>query len=170
MKFDTLKINELASIKLLAVSPPTSPVLSTLLCLNLYSASRAVIKAYGPLLAELGLTYPQFLVMMALWEAQTLKVSQLASQLALDSGTLSPLLKRLEAAGLVTRTRSRKDEREVEIALTDAGRALQRQAPAVCSAMGGIFGLSGDEIAKLQTTLRAIQQRMESSLSEAPGD
>lgn len=131
-----------------------------LLCLDLYAASRAVIKAYTPMLSQLELTYPQYLVMRSLWASAPLTVSQLSERLSLDSGTLSPLLKRLEAAGLVTRTRNREDEREVAIGLTRAGAALRAKADDVCSGIGELFGLSAKEIAQLQRTLHAIEQRM----------
>ncbi len=150
-----------------ATSPPCS--LQRLLCLDLYAASRAVIKAYGPLLAKMELTYPQYLVMLALWQQAPLTVSQLAAHLSLDSGTLSPLLKRLEAAGLVSRTRSRKDERAVAIGLTEKGRALESQASGVCGKIGEVFGLPGAEIAQLQGTLRGIEARMEKALDEGLG-
>src|SRR4051794_11843805 len=102
--------------------------LSELLCFDLYASSRAVTRAYGPLLATLGLTYPQYLVMIALWEKQPLSVKDLAERLSLDSGTLSPLLKRLQAARLVRRERSAEDERAVIVSLTDKGDALRSQA------------------------------------------
>ncbi|HEY3665739.1 MAG TPA: MarR family transcriptional regulator [Polyangiaceae bacterium] len=135
-------------------------LLSDLLCFDLYAASRAVTKAYGPLLADLDLTYPQYLVMIALWQSQPLGVKELAQRLSLDSGTLSPLLKRLESAGLVTRTRSSDDEREVSIGLTAKGRALQSKAAVVCAAMTRTFGMSHEEIRQLQSTLRQIRARM----------
>jgi MarR family transcriptional regulator, organic hydroperoxide resistance regulator len=140
--------------------------LQRFLCLDLYAASRAVIKAYGPLLSELELTYPQYLVMLALWQREPLTVSQLSEHLSLDSGTLSPLLKRLEAAGLVSRHRSEEDERSVEIHLTKAGRSLKTRADGVCSKIGDIFGLSEAELHKLQATLRRIEDRMEASLAQ----
>lgn len=145
----------------MSVRPKVS--LDNLLCLDLYAVSRGVIKAYGPLLADLNLTYPQFLVMMALWEKEPRGVKDLSAQLSLDSGTLSPLLKRLEAAGLLVRTRSRVDEREVLIALTDAGRALQEKSPAVVEGIGCLFGMPLEEMKRLQQTLRAIARRMETS-------
>jgi DNA-binding MarR family transcriptional regulator len=135
--------------------------LENLLCLDLYAASRGVIKAYGPLLAELGLTYPQYLVLMALWDKEPLAVKDLAQLLSLDSGTLSPLLKRLEAAGLVVRTRSKIDERGVLIALTDQGRALEAKNGRVSEEIICLFGMSFDQVKSLQGTLRGITQRME---------
>ena len=123
------------------------------------------MKAYTPLLEPLGLTYPQYLAMVALWESEPLKVNELAERLSLDSGTLSPLLKRLEAAGLVERSRSVKDERSVEIALTAAGRNLQKKAPEVVSRISDLFGLKTEDMRRLQKTLRSIGERMEESLA-----
>src|SRR3954462_5510942 len=105
------------------------------LCFALYSASLAMTKLYKPLLDELGLTYPQYLVMLVLWERDGLTVSQLGERLALDSGTLTPLLKRLEAAELVQRLRDATDERRVLLQLTAAGRALKTRAMTVPKAL-----------------------------------
>ena len=106
--------------------------LDSQLCFKLYAASRAVIRGYKPMLDQLGLTYPQYLVMLVLWEWQaepieTPTVKALGERLALDSGTLTPLLKRLEVLGLVSRRRSNADEREVHLGLTLAGLALREQ-------------------------------------------
>lgn len=139
--------------------------LESFLCLDLYAASRAVMKAYTPLLAPLGLTYPQYLVMVALWQEDGQQVNALARQLSLDSGTLSPLLKRLEAAGLVERSRDTEDERAVKVKLTPPGRALQQQAPEVAGRIGDLFGMSWEEIQRLKTTLRTIGHRMEAGTS-----
>ena len=103
------------------------------LCFALYSASRAVTRLYRPLLEALGLTYPQYLVMLVLWERGTVTVKELGQALDLDSGTLSPLLKRLEANGVVARVRSAADERSVLIAPTEAGAALREQATSSAS-------------------------------------
>lgn len=98
------------------------------ICLPLYAASRAVTRRYGELLGEVGLTYPQYLCLLALWEADgPLGVGELGTLLHLDSGTLTPLLKRMESAGLVTRTRDTADERRVQVSTTDAGRALRER-------------------------------------------
>ena len=112
---------------LLASSPPAL-LLSNQLCFALYSASLAMTKLYKPLLAQLGLTYPQYLVMLVLWEQDGVTVSQLGERLFLDSGTLTPLLKRLEASGLLARERDVQDERRVRITLTAPGRALRLEA------------------------------------------
>src|SRR5689334_10034297 len=98
------------------------------LCFALYSASLAMTKLYKPLLDELGLTYPQYLAMLVLWERDGLTVSDIGERLSLDSGTLTPLLKRLETSGLVTRIRDVQDERRVHITLTAAGRRMKQRA------------------------------------------
>jgi MarR family transcriptional regulator, organic hydroperoxide resistance regulator len=101
------------------------------LCFALYSASRAVTAVYRPLLDELGITYPQYLVLLVLWEERQCSVGHLGNRLHLDSGTLSPLLKRLEAAGLVVRRRASDDERRVEVSLTQASRDLEERAACI---------------------------------------
>lgn len=108
-------------------SPPAL-LLDNQLCFALYSASLAMTKLYQPLLAALGLTYPQYLVMLVLWQQDNTTVSALGERLFLDSGTLTPLLKRLEASGLLARLRDAQDERRVRITLTPQGRALRAQA------------------------------------------
>lgn len=114
-------------------SPQPNPalLLDNQLCFALYSTSLAMTKLYKPLLDALGLTYPQYLVMLVLWEQDDVSVSDLGERLFLDSGTLTPLLKRMEAAGLLVRTRSRQDERRVQISLTAAGRKLKTPAAKV---------------------------------------
>ena len=108
------------------------------LCFLLYAATRAVTQAYVPLLAPLGLTYPQYLVMLVLWEEDGVPLGRIGERLQLDSGTLTPLIKRMEAAGLVVRERSREDERVLNVSLTEAGRRLRARAAGVpqcrCSA------------------------------------
>lgn len=130
---------------------PVGPRLDDLLCFSLYSASRAVTRAYGPVLADLGLTYPQWVTMVALWEADgPLSVGELGRRLHLDSGTLTPLLKRLEALGFVTRTRDVADERRVLVAVTDAGTALRRDACDVPVRIAQAFGGDLAEIARIK--------------------
>jgi DNA-binding MarR family transcriptional regulator len=106
-------------------------LLDNQLCFALYSASLAMTKAYRPLLARIGLTYPQYVVMLALWECDGLSIGELGDRVALDSGTLTPLLKRMQTLGLVERTRSAADERLVLVTLTRAGRDLAPHAAAV---------------------------------------
>ncbi|MCB6182500.1 MarR family transcriptional regulator [Leeia sp. TBRC 13508] len=102
--------------------------LDSQLCFRLYAASRALIRSYQPILSELELTYPQYLVMLVLWEKDDLTVKQIGERLALDSGTLTPLLKRLEQSGYVIRQRRAENEREVRILLTSSGRSIKEQA------------------------------------------
>jgi DNA-binding MarR family transcriptional regulator len=109
----------------------TTPLLDNQLCFALYSTGLAMNKVYRKLLRKLDLTYPQYLVMLVLWERDGVSVSDIGARLFLDSATLTPLLKRLEGAGLVARARSQADERQVVISLTDAGRALAHEAAAV---------------------------------------
>ena len=135
----------------------TDPLsLDNQLCFSLYAAAHAIKKAYRPLLEELGLTYPQYLVLIVLWTTDALKVSDIGHRLALDSGTLTPVLKRLEAAGLVTRARRAHDEREVEVSLTDAGRALRERAVGVRCRIVQQLGMNETEIAALRGELDAV--------------
>ena len=116
------------------------PTTDDLLCFALYSTSHAMMRLYRPLLAPLGLTYPQYLVLVALWDRDGRSVGDLGEQVALESNTLTPLLKRMETAGLINRRRGAKDERVVTVHLTDAGRALKDKAAEVTAApMEGPF-------------------------------
>lgn len=130
--------------------------LDSQLCFSLYAAAHAIKKAYRPLLEELGLTYPQYLVLIVLWKTDALKVSAIGSRLSLDSGTLTPVLKRLESAGFVTRARRPQDEREVEISLTEAGRALRERAVGVRCRIVEQLGMRETEIATLRGELNAV--------------
>ena len=134
------------------------------LCFALYSASLAMTKLYKPLLEPLGLTYPQYLVMLVLWEGDGLTVSQVGERLALDSGTLTPLLKRLEAAGLVQRLRDSADERRVLLHLTASGRALKTQAQRVPRSMAAATGCELGELAELTARLQALRSTLAASL------
>lgn len=138
------------------------------LCFALYSASRAMTAAYAPLLDELELTYPQYLVLLVLWEADGQRVSQIGDHLHLDSATLTPLLKRLEARGLIERTRSTTDERVVEVFLTAEGKRLKRRCAEVPLEMFDKSGLSLGELTRLRTTLHEITQRLRGSIAPAP--
>ena len=135
---------------------PASLLIDDQLCFALYAASRAMTGRYRPLLDELDLTYPQYIVMLVLWEEGTITVNQLGRRLQLDSGTLSPLLKRLESAGFVTRRRRVEDERSVEIGLTETGLRLRERAEAVPEALCELVGLSYQERAELIGTLRRL--------------
>ena len=126
------------------------------LCFPLYAAARAVVGKYGPLLKELGLTYTQYIVMMVLWENDGISVSDLGGKLHLDSGTLTPLLKKLENIGYVTRNRSEKDERVVLVSLTDTGRGLKEKAAEVPGEVASCVPLTPEEAAALYGLLYKI--------------
>ena len=130
------------------------------LCFALYSASLAMTKLYKPLLAALGLTYPQYLVMLVLWEQDEVGVSQLGERLYLDSGTLTPLLKRLEGADLLQRTRSQQDERRVLVALTPAGRRLKARALAVPACMVDATACPVPELLTLKRQVQSLRARL----------
>ncbi|NMM05576.1 MarR family transcriptional regulator [Polaromonas sp.] len=130
------------------------------LCFALYSASLAMTRIYKPLLAELGLTYPQYLAMLALWQQDGLMVSELGNRLFLDSGTLTPLLKRLEAAGLITRLRAVQDERRVHITLTAAGRQLKAQAAKIPGCIISATECSLPELMALTSRVQDLRQRL----------
>ena len=123
------------------------------LCFPLYAASREIIRLYRPHLEALDLTYTQYITMMVLWEEREISVKQLGKRLYLDSGTLTPLLKSLEAKGYVTRTRSDSDERVVLVRLTEAGQALQERALSVPEGMRSCVHLSPEEAAVLYKLL-----------------
>jgi MarR family transcriptional regulator, organic hydroperoxide resistance regulator len=138
---------------------PAAPVnpallLSNQLCFALYSTSLAMTKLYKPLLEDLGLTYPQYLVMLVLWEKDDVSVSTLGERLFLDSGTLTPLLKRLASVGLVVRARSKDDERRVQISLTEMGRQLQARAAGI---PGCVVNASQCPVPELMALTRQLQ-------------
>jgi DNA-binding MarR family transcriptional regulator len=134
--------------------------LDSQLCFALYSASLAMTRLYRDLLAELDLTYPQYLVMLVLWEGDRLRVSDIGGRLHLDSATLTPLLKRLEAARLLTRTRSTDDERSVIVALSDDGRAMKARARALPAKVGRATCLTGPQIEVLRNSLDQLRERL----------
>jgi DNA-binding MarR family transcriptional regulator len=154
-------------------SPPTgpdplpadefSPLLDEQLCFGLYTASRAVTGLYRQLLEPLGLTYPQYLVMLVLWEHGAVPVGQLGATLQLDYGTLSPLVKRLEAQGAVHRVRRPEDERSVLVELTEEGAAMQARARSVPNAIGRAMGLTKPEL----RATRDVLERLTASVSAA---
>src|SRR6478672_6400724 len=137
-------------------TPPTATDwlrLDEQICFSLNAASRAFGSVYRVILKDLGITYPQYLVMLVLWEHGDLPVKKLGEHLRLDSGTLSPLLKRLETAGLVRRERSARDERSVEVRLTEEGAALRDQAVQVPRRIVAATGFDVDEIRQLRSRL-----------------
>ena len=133
------------------------------LCFALYSASHAMTRAYQPLLAPLGLTYPQYLVMLVLWEQDGLAVGQIGERLKLDSATLTPLLKRLEAAGHLQRLRDTTDERRLRLQLTPKGRALRAQAAHIPEQLAAGAGCGLDELADLTRRIAALRDRIHSA-------
>jgi len=139
-----------------ARAPAGAGPLTEMICFDLYAASRSLIAAYRPLLEPLGLTYPQYLVMVVLWRQGPSTVRDLVEALRLDYNTISPLLKRLEAQGLLTRRRRVDDERTVEIALTPEGEALEERANDIPFCVGEAIGLEGEDFARLQRLLRSV--------------
>jgi DNA-binding MarR family transcriptional regulator len=139
-------------------------------CFALYSASRVVTALYRPQLERLGLTYPQYLVLLVLWEHGSSTVKDIGAELMLDSGTLSPLLKRMEVAGLVRRERSRRDERSVEVHLTPHGDALRTQAASLPSTVGAASGLSVHELTALRENLVSLTNAVSARLAAQNGD
>ncbi len=137
------------------------------LCYAIYSAALAINRLYKPALDALGLTYPQYLVLLALWEEDRLPVHAIAARLALESSTLTPMLKRLEAAGLVTRRRDARDERQVVIALTDEGRALKERAGCVPLTLAAASGMDVDDLARLNEEVRALRDSLTAPSAEA---
>ncbi|MFH7044080.1 MarR family winged helix-turn-helix transcriptional regulator [Paucibacter sp. JuS9] len=135
------------------------------LCFALYSSSLAMTKLYKPLLEPLGLTYPQYLVMLVLWEQDGISVSTLGQRLSLDSGTLTPLLKRLEAAGLIKRQRASDDERRVEIFLNPEGQALKRQAQDIPPQLACASACSLEELSSLTRRLHELRKQLSDAVA-----
>lgn len=135
-------------------------------CFALYAASRAVTDLYRPMLAELDLTYPQYLVLLVLWERDGQSVKQIGEALQLDYGTVSPVLKRLEAGGLLTRSRRAADERSVTVALTASGTALRARAERIPQRIGCATGLDHEGRRALIRTLRELTASVRSAAPE----
>ena len=131
------------------------------LCFAVYSASHAFTKAYKPLLAELGVTYPQYLVMLVLWEKRVATVTEIGAALGLDTGTLSPLLKRLEKTGLIRRERSKEDERQVSIHLTAAGLAKREVGTRIGTAVGRATGCDLNSLGQLLQSMKVLRHNLE---------
>ena len=151
-------------------TPPDAGELQRLdhqLCFALYSSSLVMTKLYKPLLGALGLTYPQYLVLLALWQVDAVGVGELGEQLCLDSGTLTPLLKRMEAAGLLARARAVGDERRVIVTLTAAGRALRRKAEGVPMQVAGATGCQLNELSELTARLQSLRFNMAGHVARA---
>jgi MarR family transcriptional regulator, organic hydroperoxide resistance regulator len=144
----------------LKFDPDQALLLDNQLCFALYSTSLAMTKLYKPLLDELGLTYPQYLVMLVLWERDGLMVSELGDRLFLDSGTLTPLLKRMQGAGLIARIRAVEDERRVHVTLTAAGRKLKAKAQNIPGCVLSVSQCSIPELVQLTGKIRSLRERL----------
>jgi MarR family transcriptional regulator, organic hydroperoxide resistance regulator len=129
-------------------------------CFAIYSAMHAVNKAYMPLLEKIALTYPQYIAMLVLWESDDVTVKQLGERLFLDSGTLTPLLKRLEGMGLVHRARDPRDERKVRLSLTDRGKELRREALSIPGQIAAAMGRPADDLKAVRKELRRIRNSL----------
>jgi DNA-binding MarR family transcriptional regulator len=141
-------------------------MLDNQLCFAVYSTAHVFNRVYKPLLDKLGLTYPQYLVMLVLWERDGVPVKDIGERLFLDSGTLTPLLKRLEAADLVKRTRSTEDERQVLIALTSQGQALREKARAVPEGILAASACSVGELLAMKRDLIALRDKLNAAMGE----
>jgi DNA-binding MarR family transcriptional regulator len=151
----------------MARKPAVDPLLlGNQICFAVYSTAHAFNRFYKPLLDKLGMTYPQYLVMMVLWEQDGVPVKDIGEKLFLDSGTLTPLLKRMEAADFVKRTRSTQDERQVLIALTPHGHALRDRARAVPQAMLASSACSVGELFEMKNELVALRDKLNAALGE----
>jgi MarR family transcriptional regulator, organic hydroperoxide resistance regulator len=136
------------------------------ICFAIYSAAHAFNRVYKPLLDRLGLTYPQYLVMLVLWERDGVPLKDIGERLFLDSGTLTPLLKRLEGAQLIKRTRSKVDERQVLIALTPQGLALKEKARAVPQSVVAASACSIPELSAMKNEIVALRDRLNAAVGE----
>jgi DNA-binding MarR family transcriptional regulator len=137
--------------------PHPPPKLDQLLCFSLYGASMAVNRAYKPLLDGLGITYPQYLVLNALWEEDGQTIGAIAERLALESSTITPLVKRLEAAGLLSRERNPQDERQVLVRLTDPGHALQARTHCLGETLFAAAGMPVEQLVALNNQVQAFR-------------
>ncbi|OWJ94406.1 MarR family transcriptional regulator [Pseudomonas sp. A46] len=148
----------------MSIQPCKELMLDNQLCFALYSTSLMMTKVYKPLLQELGLTYPQYLAMMVLWEGDGITVGEISSRMLTDPGSLTPLLKRLEAEGLITRTRSAKDERVVELRLTEQGRALHERAKTVPACILAATDLTPEQLGTLRDELVALRGNLDKAV------
>ena len=139
---------------------PAAAPLDSQLCFSLYATSMAVNRTYKPLLDRLGLTYPQYLVLLALWEGDGSTVGAIATRLGLDSSTVTPLVKRLEAAGLLTRLRNPADERQVQVRLTPPGTALRQECGCLAEALVERSGMPGKRLATLNRDIQALRDAL----------
>ncbi|WEX87738.1 MarR family transcriptional regulator [Sinorhizobium garamanticum] len=148
-------------------TPEEALALGQQLCFAVYSAGHAFNRTYKPLLDRFGLTYPQYLVLLALWQQDKMTVKRIGEEMGLDSGTLSPLLKRLEAAGYVSRLRDRDDERQVIVSLTEKGRSLKTEAFGILADISKATGCTLEEVRELREALHRLTQRLTGSQQES---
>lgn len=148
------------------MDPKSMATIDQMLCFAVYAAGHAFTRFYKPRLEALDLTYPQYLVFLVLWERDGLTVKALGDKLFLDSGTITPLIKRLEARGLVKRQRDKDDERQVRITLTEEGRALKGQAMSVPLAVAQGVGGTEEDADRLRLELLALRERLDAALAE----
>ncbi|GGE57100.1 MarR family transcriptional regulator [Pullulanibacillus camelliae] len=130
------------------------------LCFSIYACSRAILRLYRPYLDDLNLTYPQYLVLVVLWEHEESTVKHLGELLDLDSGTLTPMLKRMESAGLLKRTRAKEDERVVVIRITDKGKALQQEALCIPDSLIQSAGMTDEEMSTLNSAIKKLMKQV----------
>lgn len=143
--------------------PEEEKRLENQLCFAVYSTAHAFTRAYKPILDRVGLTYPQYLVMLALWEKSEQPVKAIGEQLDLDSGTLSPLLKRLEQNGLIKRTRDSRDERQVIVSLTENGRMMRSEIDTIMGAIGQAAGCTLEEMKTIRGLLKGLRSNLTSA-------
>ena len=144
------------------MNPYDSLKLENQLCFPLYACAKEIVRNYTPFLDQIGLTYTQYITMMVLWEETQISVKALGERLFLDSGTLTPVLKKLEAKGLITRNRSKDDERSLLVATTDSGEALKGQAVTIPAKIGGCVKLSPEEAQALYILLHKLMAEFHS--------
>jgi MarR family transcriptional regulator, organic hydroperoxide resistance regulator len=149
-----------SAIPELTNAPDDFPILDRQLCFALYVTSRAMVNAYRPILDSLGLTYPQYLVMLALWEQDDIVVGELCDRLHLETGTLTPLLKRLELRGVITRVRDAKDERQVRLLVTAAGLRMRRLAASVPAQLKCRLSLPKGKADQIRSDLDSLLQSL----------
>lgn len=155
MKARTAKVMEI---------PEEEKRLEKQLCFAVYATAHAFTRAYKPILDKVGLTYPQYIVMLVLWEKAELPVKTIGEQLDLDSGTLSPLLKRLEQNGLIKRIRDSRDERQVIVSLTPKGQAMKGEINAIMSSIGEAIGCTLEEMAAMRDMLHRLRGNLNASI------
>ncbi|MBZ5761608.1 MULTISPECIES: MarR family winged helix-turn-helix transcriptional regulator [Rhizobium] len=159
----TERQDEMAEHVTRRVVPDEEKRLERQLCFAVYATAHAFTRAYKPILDRVGLTYPQYLVMLVLWEKSRLPVKAIGEQLDLDSGTLSPLLKRLEQNGLIVRTRDAEDERQLIVSLSDKGEAMKSEVDGIMLAIGETIGCSIDDMAGLRDRLQQLRANLTKS-------